>query len=366
MNLTGGGAERVAASWANGLTQHGHNIYILSDLSNQTYTTDEKVNLIQRKIFSRNRNLLGKVVNRLLNPILAFFQIRKIIKEQKIDAIVDVLYLNQKVIRLARKGLGRHIPIIMTDHNAYERPSGIRMKKRQKRHKFHDNKFFDKVTVLTKRDKDILNEKGFINIKVLHNPLFLEPVKQLPQKENIVLAVGRINEWRYKGFDLLIKAWNKVYQEHQDWKLRIVGFGSESNITYLRNLSNYPESIEFFPYKKDIVEEYRMASIFVLSSRYEGWGLVLAEAMSQGCACVACDYKGRQAELIDDGVNGLLCPPDDLDVLANSISSLIVNPVLRENLASNAIRSLDEFSEFNTALKLEKIIKSTLKNEKNY
>ncbi|WP_337804797.1 glycosyltransferase [Segatella sp.] len=84
-------------------------------------------------------------------------------------------------------------------------------------------------------------------------------------------------------------------REHPDWYLRIVGHGDEEAVSYLKSLAAGIPNIEFKPYTPNIREEYQKASVFVLSSRYEGFGLVLTEAMSQGCDCIACDYKGRQS-----------------------------------------------------------------------
>ena len=112
---------------------------------------------------------------------------------------------------------------------------------------------------------------------------------------NFTLAVGRLNDWHYKGFDLLLKAWHCIGKEHPDWYLRIVGHGDEEAVSYLKSLAACIPNIEFKSHTPNIREEYQKASVFVLSSRYEGFGLVLTEAMSQGCDCIACDYKGRQS-----------------------------------------------------------------------
>ena len=139
------------------------------------------------------------------------------------------------------------------------------------------------------------------------NPLGLQPVNDIPHKQNIILAVGRLDDWHVKGFDVLIRAWARVVSSFKflvstdGWKLQIAGTGSEESLNYLKQLckeNGVEDSVEFLGFRKDVEKLYQEASIYVLSSRYEGFGLVLIEAMSQGCACVACDYKGRQREII--------------------------------------------------------------------
>ena len=87
----------------------------------------------------------------------------------------------------------------------------------------------------------------------------------------------------------------------------------------------------------DIKKEYEKAEIFVLSSRYEGFGMVLTEAMSQGCACIACDYKGRQREIIENDNQGVICPTDNEEEIAKAISNIISNRQYRQKLQENAI-----------------------------
>ena len=211
-------------------------------------------------------------------------------------------------------------------------------------------------------------KKGIKNVEVLYNPLFLNPIGKIPKKMNIVMAAGRLDGWHVKGFDLLMKAWKEISPKHPDWKLRLVGQGTEHTKEYLINLAKpYADSIEFVPYTPNIQEEYKNASIFVLSSRYEGWGLVMIEAMSQGCAVIACDFKGRQHEAIKDGENGLLCKTECPDDISKKVEILITESNLRERLQNNAVNSLDYYAENVVAKRLEKIIISCVINKsKNY
>ncbi|MDE6266908.1 MAG: glycosyltransferase [Muribaculaceae bacterium] len=358
-SLTGGGAERVAASWANGLSALGHQMTVMTNLKlPRTYATSPEVRLVQRDICSVNKgSVFEKLKAGVLNPVKAFLQLRRYLRHERPDVVINVLYLNQYALLLARLLSGVKVPVIMTDHNSYERPPGHGFKWRQWKNKFIDNRLFDRVTVLTGRDKKILSEKGFTNVDVLYNPLFLTPVESIPPKENIILACGRLDSWQVKGFDVLMKAWSIVGPEHPDWKLRVVGAGKPDTIEFLKGLAGEgTDNLEFAPYTPDIVNEYRRASIFALSSRYEGWGLVMVEAMSQGCAVVACDYLGRQREAITDGINGLICEPDNVNALAETLDRMISDTTLRERIQSCSPESVRQYTQDKTATGLEKII----------
>lgn len=354
--LNDGGAERVCASWANGLSALGHEVDILTNLNLPvTYPTVSSVGLIHLEKYD-----IGNKLERALTGWLrSLLQVRRLSKAKRYDAVLGIMYREMFPLRIATWLSSRKIPVIMTDHNPFERPAGARMPLRQWLKKFIFNRMFDRVTVLTKPDRDILHGYGIDNVTVLHNPLFLNPLKEVPEKERIVLAVGRLNDWHCKGFDLLIKAWNKVREDYPDWKLRVVGSGSEENVGMLMSLADDPSSVEILPYTTDIAGQYREAAVFCLSSRYEGWGLVLVEAMSQGCAAIACDYKGRQAEIVQDGVNGLLCPTDDSDALAERMSRLLGDDALRARIQENAMRGLEKYNESNVARNLLRVIERT-------
>lgn len=357
-SLTGGGAERVAASWANGLSMRGHQVYVLTNTEGQTYPLREDVTIIKRKYCVDKAESAGKQLSGKFVEIREdFFQIKDFMADVVPDAVIDVLNVSAIPLLLARLFSSLRIPLIMTDHCPYERPKGCEYGFKMKFNKYLVNRLFDVVTVLTKRDKQVLSDKGIRNVEVLYNPLFFSPVTSVLEKEKVILSVGRINAWRTKGFDLLIQAWDRIAINYPDWKLRIVGEGSSASLEYLNGFVHEScRQIEFAPFTKDIVDEYKKASIFVMSSRYEGWGLAMIEAMSQGCAVIACDYKGRQAEAVTDRVNGLLCEVESVEDIARKISLLIEDEGLRTTLQQNALHAVDYYSEDKVAERLERLI----------
>ena len=129
--------------------------------------------------------------------------------------------------------------------------------------------------------------------------------------------------------------------------MQIAGTGSEESLQYLKQLckkNGVEDSVDFLGFRTDIEELYKQSEIFVLSSRYEGFGLVLIEAMSQGCACIACDYKGRQREIITDDSMGLCCEPDKVEALASNIKKMIEDEEYRKSVQMNAIERSKYYS----------------------
>lgn len=194
------------------------------------------------------------------------------------------------------------------------------------------------------------------------NPLALDPLQQVPLKKHLILAAGRVDDWHYKGFDVLIKAWAKVLKlmSESDWMLYIAGvWEKEASYNYLVQLASELDcanQIKFLGFKNNIKDFYQEASIFVLSSRYEGFGLVLIEAMSQGCAPIACDYKGRQKEILGSEENGITCDPDDVDSLARAICLVVKNDDLRHQMQKHALERSRYYSVEDSVKRWESLI----------
>lgn len=344
--LTGGGAERVAALWANGFSKRGHDVVIIinDDKSPHTYSLNSEIRIICVPI-KKSRIGFVRVINRIL-------KLRYVLTSEAPDIVIDVMPSWKKLAAM----IGLSFIRIATEHNSFERPENAEVKV-NKFEKFYLNRLYDHVTVLTQADKDVVGSR-LKNVTVMPNPLALELATTVPEKQNVVLAVGRLDAWYVKGFDILIKAWANIVDKADGWKLQIVGGGKDKSLILLRKLCNelhVEDTVVFTGFKSNIQPIFQNASIFVLSSRYEGFGLVLIEAMSQGCACIACDYKGRQREIITNVMEGEICQPDDANLLASKITLLINDESRRRRIQENSIRKASDFSVENIMEKWDKI-----------
>ena len=156
-----------------------------------------------------------------------------------------------------------------------------------------------------------------------------------------VLAAGRLTG--QKGFDLLLPAWAQVAPKHPDWQLRICGEGQmrkrlEAQIEEL----GLGDSVEL-PGACDMDEAMGAASIFVMSSRYEGFPLILIEAMSKALAVVSFDCPTGPADVIDSGRNGILVELGDVDGLARALLELIEDEDLRRRCGPAAAETARDF-----------------------
>ena len=156
----------------------------------------------------------------------------------------------------------------------------------------------------------------------------------LEQKKNIVLFVGRLS-WE-KNVDLLLLAWKMICQNHVDWELHIVGDGSERKKLELQCTSEKIDRVKFLGYK-DPWSNYCESSIFCLTSEFEGFGLVLAEAMSFGTVPIASNSYINAEEIIDEGINGFLIEPFNIQLYSNKMEYLMSNKELRQQMALEAV-----------------------------
>ena len=328
-HLADGGAERVASLWAEGFARYGHEVHIViceGDVPNDYY--------LPERVITHSFFIHGNYFVRYARLVLKLYTL---LKKEKPDLAIGVLFPWVMCLLLVAKPLG--IPIINTEHNAFETPKTLPMSLRLKIEKFFLNKFYDGVTVLTQADKDIAI-RYFKNVFILPNPLAFSQIIEKNHSKNVILAVGRLYDWKLKGFDVLIKAWGRIAPDYPEWSLRIAGRGKDKDLQELSEIVHsmgVEKQMEFVGFRKDILELYKEAEIYVMSSRCEGFGMSLIEAMSQGCACIACDYHGRQKEIINENA-GVICPTDDVAAMACCIRELIDDKNLRESIQKRAIK----------------------------
>lgn len=160
----------------------------------------------------------------------------------------------------------------------------------RKRHYVYQFQKLDKVIVLCHHDAETYQKYDHQFLPyVIYNPLTLKPGKQSTGNSHRFLAIGRFSH-QHKGFDLLIEAFNWFSQQNSDWKLDIVGEGVEESL-YRTLIHKYKleDRIIIHPFTNNIQDYYSQAQIYVLSSRWEGFGLVLVEAMAHGLPIVSSD-----------------------------------------------------------------------------
>lgn len=201
-------------------------------------------------------------------------------------------------------------------------------------------KRLDRFVVLTEEDKASWTELD--NVEVIPDPLAFEIDKVSPLTNKRVIAVGR---YVYqKGFDLLLQAWAKVEKQHPEWELAIYGMGDRTPYEQIIEKMHIDRNrCHLNGPTDDIKQEYLNSSLFVFSSRFEGFGMVLIEAMACGLPVISFDCPCGPKDIVCHQEDGLLVPSGDVAELSDAIHQLLSDDALRHEMAKKAIVNVRRF-----------------------
>ena len=244
--------------------------------------------------------------------------------------------VNAAISRLDAPGL---IAIGLEQMNLAKHPRGV---KKTIRRRYPD---LDALVVLTEQDRAAYKTMldGALPLYRIPNTVRPLPGAKADLSAKTVYAAGR---FRYqKGFDLLIPAWAETARLHPEWRLRLRGAGHlRERLEGLIAEHGIEDSVTIEGPAEDIGSDMAEASVFVLSSRFEGFPLILLEAMSKGMGIVSFDCPTGPADIVDDHRNGLLVPPEDVTALATAIRELVEDEELRRRTAAAAIETAQQYT----------------------
>lgn len=331
-----GGTERMTAIISSELAKKDCQVLVLSlyDGNECYFPIDSSVKL--HSLYEEKTSLIKKYINVVL-------KIREFSKKNNVTTFIDVDSILSlfSVIALAKTGITH----ISWEHFNFNVSFG--MKKRVFA-RYLAALFCDTIITLTEKDKQYWVRKTKCRAKVLaiENPIPLSLKKNdgiiYDTESKIVLSIGRFSY--QKGFDLLIESWEFVAKYAPDWKLHLVGDGEDKDlIDILIRKKKLDGSVKIFPATKEIDKHYKSASIYCMTSRFEGLPMVLIEACYYGLPIVAFDCDTGPAEIVENGVNGLLCPPGNIESLVVSLLKLIKNVDDRINYSSQSCNISNRF-----------------------
>ena len=207
---------------------------------------------------------------------------------------------------------------------------------------------YDKIVVLSKTD--LRRWLRYTNkVVTIYNPVTIFVDGSSECKSKRVIAVGRLDY--QKGFDYLIKAWKQIYKEYPDWKLDIYGDGPLRKELEVQIKDNgLSHVLHLQGVSSNIVREYQNHSFIVLSSRAEGFPLVLIEASSCGLPIVSFDCPSGPSEIVEHGGNGfLISPVGNIDAMANRVMQLMADKSLRQKMGQRSLELSQRFKLENIA-----------------
>lgn len=339
-NMHFGGAARKLCMIANELSNRKVQVYIATNTHNGIgFTLNENVTVLD--LYARDAYNKGRF-SRLIDVMR---RARKYAKQVKPDIIVTIIPHVTLDVKIATIGLG--IPTVFSDETSFARKDN--RIDHFVRHWFY--RFGDAITILTHNDERILGGK-YPQKVVISNPLVYEKFKGNVNREKTILAIGPLQEWHLKGFDLLFKAFSQITKRDSEWRIKIAGKIEPNSLSYLQKMIEklgIEKDVEFLDFCPNIKEVMRKASIYALTSRIEGFSLSLVEAISQGCACIAFDSYGVISEVTDGGKGVIIIKDGDTDAYSKNLFRLMSDEQLREKIVEDGDSIIDKY-------KLENIV----------
>lgn len=338
-----GGLERIVISKANFLVSAGYDIAIVTtDQMNRTpsFNLDERIRCYDLGINydqNQSRPFLSKVFYFIYNRWLHQRRLKKLLFTLKADIVISTFGNEMPLLPKMNDGskkvlefhFCRHWFSLIKRKGLYgfvEKICNRNMDKAIRR--------YDEFVVLTKEDA-LAWSVSCNNLKVIPNMLPINSPCRSDLDSTRVIAVGRYVD--VKGFDRLIAAWAVVAPQKRDWTLHIYGDGDmRSQLEDQIQQAGLQSSVSLEGSSKTIDEEYAKSSIFVLTSKYEGFSLAIAEAASVGLPAVSFDCPCGPKELIVDGKNGFLVENGDIEDLADKLLLLMNDEVLRKRMGEAA------------------------------
>jgi glycosyltransferase involved in cell wall biosynthesis len=318
--LSGGGAQRVALNLAQGFIGHGCDVSLVlakreGKLTNQIPSEVNTVTLEK-----------GRAVTSI--PKLSLH-----LQEVHYDTLISFMnYANICAVIASYLSRASH-KLILTEHNTLSRNlremGGMEGWKRSKLIRYL-YPFADYVTAVSKGTaKDLERVTGLEGVRPIHNPILVNQEGQNSNKKDsihdwldgdiqVVLGAGRLTE--QKGFSTLIKAFYRVRKENKSVRLIIIGEGEKRKVLkrMVKKLG-IQKYVDMPGFVNNPFEYMKKANVFVLSSRWEGFGNVLVEAMACGAPVVATDCPNGPKEILEDGRWGCLVPVDNERLMAKGI-----------------------------------------------
>lgn len=216
----------------------------------------------------------------------------------------------------------------------------------------------DAVITLTEKDKKLWKRAKRVEVIPNFSAMSISKISDCTTKR--VIAVGRLT-WE-KGFERLIEAWSIVSSKHTDWHLDIFGQGSMHNILIALAKTYNAINLTIHNPTSNISQEYANSSICAVTSHFEGFSLVILEAMRHGVPCVAFDCPFGPISIINDASCGFLVENNDINLFAEKLCCLIENEDLRKKFSKASIEKAKTF-DIDTIMNKLKVFYEQLVNE---
>lgn len=345
-SLAGGGSERVVAGLANAWADHGRQVLVvtLDRADRDAYRLDPRIRRVPLELMTESGGLLSAV----RNNVRRVSRLRRVVQQERPDVLVSFIDRTNVLALLACTGLP--VDVVVSERVdpthydigrtwsllrrwTYPRCGALVVQTEGIRDRFRE--------IVRGRPISVIPNSVGTPGRETTGRAYSESVgfRNRPQR---MIAMGRLVP--QKGFDLLIDAFSRIAGKHPDWTLEILGEGPlRAELEGLIRQKGCPERIILRGWTDHPETVLQQSQVFVLASRFEGFPNALMEAMACGLCSVSFDCGSGPAEILRDGVDGILVPPEDVGALAAALDHVLSNGEERERLGTNAVDVTQRF-----------------------
>lgn len=345
-----GGMERVLANKANYLAARGYDITVVTTDQrglSPFFPLDGRIRCVDLGVnyeTNNGKSFLNKLVHFPFKQWRHRRRLSRVLREIRPDVTVSMFCNDATFLPSIKDGSRKVLEIHFSRFKRlqYDRKGLWRLADVwRNRNEADVVARFDRFVVLTHEDSRYWGNQP--HIVVIPNAQTFACDAPAPLEAKTVVAVGRLTY--QKGFDLLLQAWARACRRVSGWQLAIVGDGElRSALSAQAESLGLAGCVTFVPATKDVVAVYRDASVLAMSSRYEGFGMVLLEAQTVGLPVVSFACKCGPSEIVNDGVDGYLVAPGDVDAMADRLVRLMQDGALRRRMGARAFANAARFS----------------------
>ena len=347
-SLAGGGAERVTLNLAKEWHDAGADVIIatLQSEEHDAYFVPEGIRRVSLNISGKSKSMLWI----LRNSVAPFISIRRLLQRERPNIAIGSITISAIGLALARTGdeisIGYEHSYPREDFSgwtrwiwnlvrrySYARLDGVVALVPQSAKWLRENTHARKVVAIP----------NWISLPLPYNEPRIEPEDVVPEGKKLLLAIGRLH--KAKRFDILLDVFGQIAPHYSDWHLVIMGEGdSREDLEAQVSRLGLTQQVSLPGFAGNVADWYRAADVFILTSAFEGFPMVLLEAMAHGCPPISIDCPVGPRNIIHNNENGLLIPYGDLDALVSGLDRMLSDDALRVYFASKAVEVLETYS----------------------
>ena len=335
--LSRGGSERVMANLSNFFDKKKIEVHIIIFHNELGYTHSGIV---------FNLGKLKTEKNSIFNKIKRFYHFNKYIKRHRFDFVIDFRFRKNIVQEIL---INKYIYKTKTIYMIHSSKIEVYMPNFSCLTRFIYNNCY-KIVAITKSMQNLVEKKHSLkNVTTIYNPIDIidiqkEAFENIDLKFKYIIAVGEYDS-DIKQFDKLIWAYSKSILPKRNFALVILGTGkNRKHLLSIAKKSNVEEFVHLLGFKKNPFKYMKNAEFLTMSSAYEGFGMVLIEALACGTPVISFDCLTGPNEIIEHGVNGLLIENQNIEAFVEGMNTLVLDGELYNRCKKNSRKSIEKFS----------------------